>query len=519
MRLVSARAMAAIDSRAVAAGADPADLVERAAASLRRSLLGALPGAEGMESCYLLGKGNNAADGAALARMCAESGGKRPRAVLAAPAAEGSVLGRHLALLAGAGVVPLSWEGEKAACLEAIQGAELIVDALAGTGLRGELSGALAEIAAAAAFARGFKASLDLPSGAHEGFLPGMAAFRADLCLTVELPKRPLYLPYIREFAGRIEVARGVFDADSLGAAEAGEAELLDAEWLDAALARHAPSAASHKGTRGAVAAFAGGDSYPGAAWIAAESAARAGAGVVTLWLSDSLFAGPRPAPGALIARDRDAAARVAGGHAALVSGVAGKCAAFLVGPGTEGDPEGILPAVAASGKPSCVDAGALRALAASALRFGHRAVLTPHPGECAALLGVGTERILADPEGALAELARAREAVVVLKGHVTWIGDGKRVAVVDGMNPAMATAGAGDVLAGIVAGLLARGLSPFDAACLGAAIHQEAGRACAAARGFFLAEELAAEAGRVAARGVLAARGIRALSSRGDER
>ena len=147
--------------------------------------------------------------------------------------------------------------------------------------------------------------------------------------------------------------------------------------------------------------------------------------------------------------------------------------------------------ALATDAKVPCVlDADALRAL--SPVQAGHpawtglksRAVLTPHPGEMAGLLGSTAERVQADRRGASKALALRLGVVVVLKGHGTVVTDGLRVAVNETGNPGMATAGSGDILAGVLAGLLAQGMAAFEAARLGVHLHGLAGDLAAREKG-----------------------------------
>jgi hydroxyethylthiazole kinase-like uncharacterized protein yjeF len=155
-----------------------------------------------------------------------------------------------------------------------------------------------------------------------------------------------------------------------------------------------------------------------------------------------------------------------------------------------------------ASGLPGVLDADVLHVLkdmlSRESLNLQHW-VLTPHPGEFAALTGAERDRILADPIPLIREFCRKLRCVLVLKAHVTIIhepgapGEGSegRTWIHDGMNPALGTAGSGDVLAGVIAGLLGRGLAPAQAALCGVEIHAAAGKAAAKASGFFTSEDL----------------------------
>jgi hydroxyethylthiazole kinase-like uncharacterized protein yjeF len=118
--------------------------------------------------------------------------------------------------------------------------------------------------------------------------------------------------------------------------------------------------------------------------------------------------------------------------------------------------------------------------------------VFTPHPGEYSRISGIHKNKFLASPLPYLKKTSAEYGAVVVLKGHVTFIvtpeGD---YTIVDGMNPSLATGGSGDILSGIIAGFIAQGLTPYDAAVLGVTIHQKIGKICFKENGWFLAEDL----------------------------
>lgn len=244
--------------------------------------------------------------------------------------------------------------------------------------------------------------------------------------------------------------------------------------------------AGAHKGTFGSVIVLAGSLGLTGAAYLSSTAAARAGAGTVRLLVAEGVYvilavkctevmAIPLPevAPGAV-------------GHAAhdVVLRWLEGAAAFLIGPGLGRDGstwrlvQDLLPHVRC---PAVIDADGLNALAASPRlkgRLGAARVLTPHPGEMSRLLAVPVAEIDADREAAAQRAARAWGAVVVLKGAHTVVADpGGRLATDPHQVPALATGGTGDVLGGVVTGLLAQGLAPFEAAVSGVYVHAEAGR------------------------------------------
>lgn len=241
---------------------------------------------------------------------------------------------------------------------------------------------------------------------------------------------------------------------------------------------RPSRSPAAHKGDCGTVLVVAGSQTMLGAAVLCATAALRGGAGLVRVALPPSLQPLlPLAVPCATTVARTGTTLRAAL-HAAD---------ATVVGPGL-----GAVPATRAlvrlvlrhAAGPVVLDADALNVLgplpppprSRGAGVLGPRVVLSPHPGEAARLLGTDARMVQRDRPAALRELCRRSGAVVVLKGAGTLVGDGARCFTNRTGNPGMATAGSGDVLAGLVAALLAQGMQPFDAACLAVHVHGKAG-------------------------------------------
>jgi NAD(P)H-hydrate epimerase len=227
----------------------------------------------------------------------------------------------------------------------------------------------------------------------------------------------------------------------------------------------------AHKGMYGRVLVIGGDHGTGGAALLSAQSALRSGAGMVSL-----------------ATRGEHAAPALARLPEVMVAGIASanqlmsmvEAASVLVvgsGLGQASWGRSLLSVAANAEKPQVWDADALNLLASGAVNLPADAVITPHPGEAARLLGVSTEQLQKDRNGAALQLARQYAAVCVLKGAGSLIAapDG-RLALCDHGHPAMATGGLGDVLAGLIGALRAQHLSGFDAACLGVWLHARAG-------------------------------------------
>lgn len=242
----------------------------------------------------------------------------------------------------------------------------------------------------------------------------------------------------------------------------------------------------AHKGAMGRVLLLAGSRGMAGAAALAAEAALRGGAGYARIACPGSISAdltAAVPAALLLVCGGPERPALLAEDLPALRA-AAREAQAIVAGPGLGADAAAWLPGFLRARGTTClvVDADGLNALAASAgalAELDERILLTPHPGEAARLLAwpEGAARVQQDRPAALAALTAVTPALIVLKGSGTLVGQrGRALWRNPTGNPGLATAGSGDVLAGLIGALLARGLGPWDAARLGAWLHGRAG-------------------------------------------
>jgi NAD(P)H-hydrate epimerase len=369
-------------------------------------------------------------------------------------------------------------------------GAAAVVDALFGTGLNAPVAGVAAQVIAAINACGAPVLSVDIASGlSADTGAPLGTAVRATVTGTFGFPKvGQLVYPGV-DYTGLLAVVDIGIPAAAL-AAVGPRVSLLEAQDVGRLLAPRARDA--HKGNFGHVLVIAGSRGKTGAALLAAEGAARAGAGLTTLAVAASLQpileAHVREAMTAALPDTGDGAAALADG--AAVEALLGGRAAVACGPGLglhEATRALVAHVVQRCTAPLVLDADALNAVAGTALlraRAGPT-VVTPHPGEMARLLGMDVAGVQADRLEAARRFARSEQVVVVLKGARTIVvsPDGGAAISPTG-NPGMASGGTGDVLAGLVAGLLAQGLAPFEAAALGVFAHGAAGDAVAARRG-----------------------------------
>lgn len=363
--------------------------------------------------------------------------------------------------------------------------ADVLVDALLGTGLDRAVEGALGGLIDAINASGLPVLAVDIPSGLHAdtGAVLGRAV-RAAVTVSFIGLKTGL-------FTGEGPACCGEVVFDPLDVPEAVYRDLPPAATrLDAAciqrLGRRPRSA--HKGHFGHVLVVGGDRGMPGAVRLAGEAAARTGAGLV------SVATHPDHAPLLPLARPELMVHGVAA--PADLSPLLARATVLAVGPGLgQGDwGRALLGRLLETGLPLVLDADALNLLAQEGARRDDW-VLTPHPGEAARLLGRDSASAQADRIAAAREIQARYGGVCVLKGAGTVIRDAEGTAICTGGNPGMASGGMGDVLTGIIAGLLAQGLSPVLAARLGVCAHAEAAdRAARAGERGLLASDLLTE-------------------------
>ncbi|EKF18400.1 carbohydrate kinase, YjeF-like protein [Nitratireductor pacificus pht-3B] len=472
MEVLTPEEMSAIDRRAAEAGPfDGYHLMRNAGAVAAAEILVRFADAAGFD--VLCGPGNNGGDGYVVARLLAERG-LDVRLLAAVPPRKGSDAAR------AADDCPLA-----ARPLDAFRPApdRIVVDALFGAGLSRPVSGAEAAAIAGVAAAGARVVALDLPSGisSDSGQVMG-AAFDAALTVTF-FRKKPGHLLYPgRARCGETVLADIGIAGALLEAAGTTLWENLPALWRSA-LPTAGPD--THKYNRGHVAVFSGGPTSTGAARLAARAAARSGAGAVTLLSPASALMVNAMHLTAIMLRRAETVTEVEQFLADR------RPAAIVLGPGFGvGDWVRtlallLLRQAAAERGGLVLDADAISAFAANPGELFDAArgetapplVLTPHEGEFARLFPD-----LAEREGS--KIVRARRAaeraggVMVLKGADTVIASPDGRAAINGNGTAfLATAGSGDVLAGIIAGLLAQGMPAFEASCAGVWLHAEAAR------------------------------------------
>jgi len=472
-----------LDRRATAeAGVPSLELMERAGSGATELLLARFPAARLV--LIVAGVGNNGGDGFVVARLLKKHG-REARVLVVGDLARlsGDALVNQRAWVDAGGELARVHEGSLGLLERSLAEADLVVDALFGTGLARELAGVSASVVERMNAANKPTLALDLPSGidADTG-VPCGVAVRASVTVTFAGLKRGLCTPQGMAHAGEIQVVPIGIPKETEERVGHG-AQVLEPADVAAAIAPR--TVLSHKGSSGRVLILAGSPGKLGAALLVARGALRAGAGLVTLAAEPSTASildgrvleamtarldpnAPEASLAALLERADVVALGPGLGLGELARRVVEEVALRF---------EGLV--VADADAITCF-AGRPEALASARGRL----VLTPHPGEMGRLLASSTVDVEADRFGAVTQAVERTRQTVLLKGASTLVGaPGKKVAINPTGSPLLATGGAGDVLCGIIAALLV-GSEPYRAACAGAYVHGAAASALGRERG-----------------------------------
>jgi hydroxyethylthiazole kinase-like uncharacterized protein yjeF len=464
-----------LDRRTQAAGTSADELMERAGTAVARACLDLLGGAYGRRTVVICGKGNNGGDGLVAARQLARHGVRvttfllERGADLREPAA-----GMRARLERETDVRIRSFD--PAALVHELARADLAIDAIFGTGFRGAPDDVWAEAIDVVNDARVTVVAVDIPSGVDggTGAVAG-TAIRADLTVTFGAAKLGAALLPGAELAGDVRVVDIGFESEgmptSTGLTEPSDvASVLPQRPID-----------GHKKASGTLVVVAGSRTMTGAVRLVARAAARAGAGYVIVAVPASIMTVVQAEldEAVFLSLPETKAGTVALEAVGVVAEAASGAHAIAIGPGLSRDratASFVRDLVREAPVPMVVDADALNAYAGEHRALADRkaeAILTPHVGELARLLGHQPGDRLTEARS----LAAGTDAVSLVKGTRSII------AAPDGsarVNPtgstALATAGTGDVLTGTIGGLLARGVDPFEAAWAGAYVHGLAG-------------------------------------------
>jgi hydroxyethylthiazole kinase-like uncharacterized protein yjeF len=474
MKVVRADQMREIDRETQEEyGLSAAVLMERAALAVRDEIAAIFEEITGLRVIIACGKGNNGGDGLALARLLAETGAVVTVALCFAEKEYRGLAGENLALARKYGIVLRSWCELQESDLSQ---ADLIVDALLGTGSKGAPEGAIAEAVAGINAAGIPVLAVDIPTGIEvdSGRVSG-SAIQADWTVTFGLPKPGLLSYPAAECAGEVIVTEIGFPRPLLEAKEF-MIECLTGPEVQAMLPQRPADA--HKGLTGHLLIVGGLPGMTGAPALAALGGLRSGCGLATVALSPETAFPEKPLE-VMVKSWPELAGRFS------------EFDCIVIGPGLGMSDNGLAllqECLADARTPLIIDADALNLLAANPLLFKKikaPTILTPHPGELARLTGLSVAEIQSDRLQVAARFAVEHKTTLVLKGAGTVIAapDGRLFINPTG-NPGMATAGMGDVLSGIIGGLIVQGMEPLAAATAGVYLHGMAGDAAAEAIG-----------------------------------
>lgn len=494
MRILTAEAMREVDRAAIEGlGIPSLVLMENAARGVVEALEERWPEAE--SAAIFCGPGNNGGDGLAVARLLAVRGWEVWVFLLTGGKSLSPDAQAQLGICRGMElpVREVTSEDGLAESLDVAGDCEVVVDALFGTGLTKPLAGLFAAAAEQISLLPAPVVAVDLPSGLSGSVAQPLGPHAtAELTVTFAALKVAHVFPPTSDAVGTVVIAdlgippRLIEEVEE----EEGELHLLRPEDLAELLPDREPD--GHKGDYGHLLLTAGSPGKAGAAILACRAAVRAGAGLVTAAVPEPLLA--TVDLGSLESMTLGLPAGPSGhlaeaAVAAVLDAAEGK-SVLALGPGLGQEPvtaAAIRRIVLDCPLPVVLDADGLNAFAGRAGDLSLRraeTVLTPHPGELARLLGISTAQVQEDRVAAARGAAEETGAIVVLKGHQTLIASGNLVFVNPTGNPGMATGGTGDVLTGLVGGLLAQGMEALDAALVGVYLHGLAGDLAAAKTG-----------------------------------
>ncbi len=446
-----------LDRRTIAGGIDGFALMQRAASSAWHSLRSRWPQARSLT--VLCGSGNNGGDGHVLAALAMQSGLKVQRITLKALDELNGDAARAAQLATSAGVGCEEWH----AGIE-LNG-EVVIDALLGTGLNGEVEGRFRRAIEMINAAHRPVLAIDVPSGlvADTGAVPGLAV-KAACTVTFIGDKIGLHTGDAPAYTGEIDFRPLGVKAQAYFDIPATAWRLDDSLLADAFAPRER---ISHKGSMGHVLVMGGAPGFGGAALLASQTAARLGAGKV------SLATAPEHITASLVRCPEVMAHGIRGGaEAAELSAAAD---VIVVGPGVGQAAWGqaVLQTALESEAPLVVDADGLNLLASQWPDTRRdNWILTPHPGEAARLLGCSVADIQSDRPAAAQALQRARGGVVILKGAGSLIAGPSGLVVCPYGNPGMASGGMGDALSGMLGAIVAQRKEVEFSAWLATMVH-----------------------------------------------
>ncbi len=478
--VLTAQSIKSVEERSVQLGMSWLRLMENAGSAAARIIRKSFD-LKGKKVCIVCGKGNNGGDGYVIARKLIENSAVVRVIAVGQPSTPSA---EEMAQKAQSlNIRPIDFNNYKELCNQYITDSDIIVDAVFGTGFKGKPEGIYLDVINAMNKSKGTKIAIDVPSGINSdtGVCDGVH-FKADITVTFAAYK-PCHIltPAFKECGKIVVVPIGIPD-EAFTVTEPCMT-VVDSSIVTKSLPHRDDD--FHKGDCGTVGVYCGCKGFAGAAVIAGKSAVKSGAGIVNMIIPNSIYniVGMSIPEAVCTVLDDVEPQSVLDSVAETVIEALDRCTAGLVGCGL-GQSNQTIYTVAEIMKncsiPLVIDADGINILSRNIeliKRYTNDVVITPHPKEASRLLGISVEDIQSDRLTAVKRLTELTGAVSVLKGARTLIATpkGNVYAVVDG-NSGMATAGTGDMLAGMIAAFLSQGITAEMSAVCATKLHAVAG-------------------------------------------
>lgn len=454
-----------LEAKAIEAGTNAYLLMQRAGAAAFKILCREWPTVNSL--VIFAGSGNNAGDGLVIARLAKEAGFQVTVYLMGEPGHLSGSAATACAACESSGISLFTFSKDLRLT---VNDQTLMIDALLGSGMKGEIRSDYAAVIRMINELRTPVLAIDVPSGLNveTGLVSGKEAVIADITITFIAHKKGLYTASAKDYVGRL-FQDNLLLPDYLF--EQVSTDVFAMGWQDVSPILPPRQHNSYKGYYGHVLVIGGNDGMGGAVRLSGEAALRVGAGVVTVLT--------RPEHVAIVSGQCPELMCRGVNKGDDLSIYFKRASVVVIGPGLGAGEWAVWLFNELIQQTDCelvIDADALKLLSSTSFQ-ANRWVLTPHPGEAASLLGTTTQTIQANRYSAVTELQKKYQGVAVLKGSGSLIRTRtEETFVCTAGNPGMATAGMGDVLTGVIAGLIAQKLNSDEAAKAGVLLHAMAG-------------------------------------------